>query len=88
MYYRGEATASGAGTFSSVPDESPDDAGTELTGDSYEAGMEARGESIPVGRVGDPMELGDTVAYLCSDRAGYINGESVVVDGGSTKSTL
>jgi 3-oxoacyl-[acyl-carrier protein] reductase len=56
--------------------------------DSDEAGMEARGESIPVGRVGDPMELGDTVAYLCSDRAGYINGESVVVDGGSTKSNL
>lgn len=56
--------------------------------DSYEAGMEARGESIPVGRVGDPMELGDTVAYLCSDRAGYINGESVVIDGGSTRSTL
>jgi 3-oxoacyl-[acyl-carrier protein] reductase len=56
--------------------------------DSYEEGMEARAESIPVGRVGDPMELGDTVAYLCSDRAGYINGEAIVIDGGSGRSNL
>jgi 3-oxoacyl-[acyl-carrier protein] reductase len=56
--------------------------------DSYEEGMEVRGESIPVGRIGDPMELGDTVAYLCSDRAGYINGQSIVIDGGSGNSNL
>ncbi len=56
--------------------------------DSYEEGMEARGESVPVGRIGDPMELGDTVAYLCSDRAGYINGQAIVLDGGSGMSNL
>ena len=56
--------------------------------DSYEDGMEARGESVPVGRIGDPMELGDTVAYLCSDRAGYINGQSIVIDGGSGNANL
>ena len=56
--------------------------------DSYEDGMEARGESVPIGRVGDPMELGDTVAYLCSDRAGYITGQAVVIDGGSGRSNL
>lgn len=56
--------------------------------DSYEEGMKARGESIPVNRVGDPMELGDTVAYLCSDRAGYINGQAIVLDGGSGSSNL
>jgi len=56
--------------------------------DSYEEGMEARGESVPIKRIGEPMELGDTVAYLCSDRAGYINGESVVIDGGSGRSNL
>ena len=56
--------------------------------DSYEAGMKARGESVPLGRIGDPMELGDTVAYLCSDRAGYINGQSIVLDGGSGNANL
>ena len=56
--------------------------------DSYEEGMAARGESIPVGRIGDPMELGDTVAYLCSDRAGYISGQAIVLDGGSGNSNL
>ena len=56
--------------------------------DSYEEGMAARGESVPVGRIGDPMELGDTVAYLCSDRAGYINGQAIVIDGGSGNANL
>ncbi|MFC7074470.1 SDR family oxidoreductase [Halovenus rubra] len=56
--------------------------------DSYEEGMEARGDSVPVGRIGEPMELGDTVAFLCSDRAGYINGQSVVIDGGSGNANL
>jgi len=56
--------------------------------DSYEEGMRARGESVPIGRVGDPMELGDTVAYLCSERAGNINGQAVVIDGGSGSANL
>ncbi len=56
--------------------------------DSYEEGMAARGESIPIGRVGDPMELGDTVAYLSSKRAGYVNGQAIVLDGGSGRSNL
>lgn len=56
--------------------------------DSYEDGMQARGESVPVGRIGDPIELGDTVAYLCSDRAGYINGQAIVIDGGSGRTNL
>ncbi|MEZ3165167.1 SDR family oxidoreductase [Halorubrum sp. RMP-47] len=55
---------------------------------SYEEGMEARGESVPVGRIGDPMELGDTVTYLCSDKAGYINGQAIVIDGGSGNANL
>jgi 3-oxoacyl-[acyl-carrier protein] reductase len=56
--------------------------------DSYEEGINARGESIPIGRVGDPMELGDTVAYLCSERAGNVNGQSIVIDGGSGRANL
>lgn len=56
--------------------------------ETYEEGLHARGKNIPIGRIGDPMELGDTVAFLCSDRAGNINGQAIVIDGGSGSSTL
>jgi 3-oxoacyl-[acyl-carrier protein] reductase len=38
--------------------------------------------AIPVGRYGDPAEYGDTVAFLASERASYITGSVVRVDGG------
>ena len=56
--------------------------------DSYEEGLAARGESNPLNRIGDPMELGNTVAFLSSPASGYINGASVVIDGGSGSSNL
>jgi NAD(P)-dependent dehydrogenase (short-subunit alcohol dehydrogenase family) len=37
----------------------------------------------PLGRVGDHSELADLASFLISDRAGYINGEMVVQDGGA-----
>jgi len=40
---------------------------------------------IPVGRLGTPEEFGDVVAFLCSERASYVNGVNVVVDGGLTR---
>jgi 3-oxoacyl-[acyl-carrier protein] reductase len=39
-------------------------------------------ESIPLQRLGTPRELGDLVAFLCSDRAAYISGTVIPVDGG------
>jgi 3-oxoacyl-[acyl-carrier protein] reductase len=56
--------------------------------DSYEQGLAARGESNPLNRIGDPMELGDTVAFLSSPRAGYVNGVAVPIDGGLGRSNL
>lgn len=56
--------------------------------DSMEEGKALRAESIPIGRIGQPMELGDMVAFLCSERAAYINGETLLIDGGSSSSTL
>ena len=44
--------------------------------------------STPVGRIGNPVELGDTVAFVCSFRGGFINGSPIVVDGGAGRSTL
>ncbi|WP_108662154.1 SDR family oxidoreductase [Acuticoccus kandeliae] len=38
--------------------------------------------SIPLGRYGDPQEYGDTVAFLASERASYITGSVIRVDGG------
>lgn len=56
--------------------------------ESYEAGLEARGRTNPLGRIGDPMELGNTVAFLSSPKSGYINGESILIDGGQSQSNL
>ena len=37
---------------------------------------------IPLGRYGDPREIAEVVAFLASDRAGFITGEIVDVNGG------
>ena len=39
-------------------------------------------EAVPLGRFGQPDEVGAVVAFLCSDRAGYVTGALVPVDGG------
>lgn len=37
---------------------------------------------IPMGRLGEPRELGDAVAYLASEQAAYVTGQSMLIDGG------
>lgn len=56
--------------------------------EDYESGLEGWAEGVPLGRVGDPAEFGNIVAFIASDRAGYINGEAVIVDGGAVGATL
>ena len=41
--------------------------------------------TIPLKRLGTPREIGDLVAFLCSDRAAYITGTVIAVDGGLTR---
>jgi len=39
----------------------------------------------PAGRVGKPEDIADMVMYLCSDKAGFITGENICIDGGMTR---
>ncbi len=39
---------------------------------------------IPLGRLGDPADIANTMLFLASDAAAYITGQTIVVDGGST----
>ncbi|ADJ13396.1 SDR family oxidoreductase [Halalkalicoccus jeotgali] len=56
--------------------------------DSYEEGLADWSDGIPLERIGDPLELGNTVAYLSSPKSGFINGVSVPIDGGAGASNL
>ena len=42
----------------------------------------------PVGRVGDPMDIANMVLFLCSDKAGFITGENICIDGGMTRQMI
>jgi len=48
--------------------------------------MERFAAGIPMRRVGQPKEIGDLCAFLCSPQAGYVTGQSIVVDGGVNRS--
>ncbi|PLC55924.1 3-oxoacyl-ACP reductase [Pollutimonas nitritireducens] len=52
------------------------------TGKPIEEIMQARLKSIPAKRYGQPYELGDACAFLCSAQAGFITGQNLVLDGG------
>ena len=39
----------------------------------------------PAGRVGNPLDIANMALYLCSDKAGFITGENICIDGGMTK---
>jgi glucose 1-dehydrogenase/3-oxoacyl-[acyl-carrier protein] reductase len=65
----------------------------ELIEDSVERGdypdvetAMAEWSDAPLGRPGDPRELGDVVAFLASPRSSYVNGACVPIDGGATRS--
>lgn len=53
------------------------------TGQPIEAIMETRKKTIPALRFGTPDEFGAICAFLCSQHAGYINGQNVLADGGA-----
>ena len=57
-----------------------DTTGSEITG--------ADALQQPVGRVGKPEDIAEMVLFLCSDKAGFITGENICVDGGMTRQMI
>ena len=53
------------------------------TGQSIEALAEARKKMAPAQRFGHPDEFGQTCAFLCSQHAGFITGQNILIDGGA-----
>ncbi len=58
------------------------------TGKSVQEVRDARVAQLPGKRLGQPPEFGATCAFLCSQHAGYINGQNVLIDGGSYPGTF
>ena len=55
----------------------------QKTGQALDAVTAARRNTIPARRFGTPSEFGAICAFLCSEQAGYINGQNVLADGGA-----
>ena len=53
------------------------------TGDNVYSGPDAG--QHPAGRVGRPEDIAEMVLFLCSEKAGFITGENICIDGGMTK---
>jgi 3-oxoacyl-[acyl-carrier protein] reductase len=77
----------GAGvTFNAVL---PGRIATDRLADGYggiDAAQAAAREQVPARRLGTPEEVAAAAVFLCSARAGYVTGQSVLVDGGLTRS--
>lgn len=65
-----------------------DTAASQSEGQSIEDLRERRAASIPVGRYGTIEEFGATCAFLCSQQAGFIVGQNILLDGGATNATF
>ena len=60
----------------------------QAKGISMEQAQKQRQSSIPAGRYGTAEEFGAACAFLCSQHAGYIVGQNILLDGGGTNATI
>jgi 3-oxoacyl-[acyl-carrier protein] reductase len=58
------------------------------TGQDVDTLLQARSSTIPLGRFGRPEELADLVAFLASEKNGYVTGTTILVDGGVVRSVM
>jgi 3-oxoacyl-[acyl-carrier protein] reductase len=64
------------------------DAATKRTGTTREAVYDQWKATTPAGRLGKPEELAAVIAFLASDRAGFVTGQAICVDGGFVRALL
>lgn len=64
------------------------DAIARRQGVDYDAAATQRKTTIPARRFGDPAEVGALCAFLCSTQAGFITGQSLLIDGGAFPGTF
>ncbi len=57
-------------------------------GITYEQYFEQAAKEIPLRRLGEPREVGEVVAFLASERASYLTGVSLQIDGGLIRGTM
>jgi 3-oxoacyl-[acyl-carrier protein] reductase len=60
----------------------------EKRGVSQDAMLAERAKQNPAGRFGEPDEFGLACAFLCADKAGFITGQNILLDGGAFPGTL
>ncbi len=71
------------GSFDTARIASMTEAAAKKNGTTPAQEKAKRAESIPAKRIGDPAEFGAACAFLCSDKAGFITGQSLLIDGGA-----
>ena len=57
-------------------------------GVSYEAAASEVSGSVPVGRIGTPIEFAELVAFVASRKAGFMTGSMITIDGGGSRAVF
>jgi len=79
-----EVAADGVTVNSVLPGYHATERLTSLYGDD----LGGLAETVPAGVIGDPVDFGAVVAFLCSERARYVTGTALAVDGGAVRGLL
>jgi 3-oxoacyl-[acyl-carrier protein] reductase len=58
---------------------------SKQTGQDPDEILAAQGRELPIGRMAEPSEIGEVIAFLCSPAASYITGQALAVEGGYLK---